>query len=140
MMPHYQHQMKNELMSTPFKDVASAVNSGMLHAAKANEKLDSINPDSSEVVTSTYDRTSTEHSSLSQSDEATEKVRISWKRKKESLQKYKLQEKDRARLKKMLHYNKIVPFIHLPALPVMVEVNTHGRTPKRGDVKKRYSD
>ena len=122
----------NNMMATS-SDVASAVNSGMLNAAKANDKLESIKDCPQPAVTSAYCRTSsTTHSSLSASSDnegATKKVANSHNKKKRStsVQKYKLRRKDRARLKKMLYYNKIVPFIHFSSVPNLVEVDTNSR-------------
>lgn len=117
---------KNQHLMVTSSDVASAVNSGMLNAAKANDKLESMKNCPPPAVSSSYCRTSsTTHSSLSASSDnegATKKVS---KRRSSSLQKYKLRRKDRARLKKMLHYNRIVPFIHLPSMPNLVEVDTN---------------
>ncbi len=126
----YQDKKNQHLMVTS-SDVASAVNSGMMNAAKANDKVESTKNCPPPVVTSSYCRTSsTTHSSLSASSDnegATKKVSNSYNRKKRSssFQKYKLRRKDRARLKKMLHYNRIVPFIHLPSMPNLVEVDTN---------------
>ena len=135
-----EHYQGNALMA-PSADVVSAVNSGMLNAAKANNKLESMKDCPQPAVTSAYCRTSsTTHSSLSTSSDnerATKKVANSnnniKKKRSSSVQKYKLRRKDRARLKKMLYYNKIVPFIHfsMPANLVEVDTNSRGGGTKR---------
>ena len=135
-----EHYQGNEVMA-PSADVVSAVNSGMLNAAKANNKLESMKDCPQPAVTSAYCRTSsTTHSSLSASSDnegATKKVANSnnniKKKRSSSVQKYKLRRKDRARLKKMLYYNKIVPFIHfsMPANLVEVDTNSRGGGTKR---------
>lgn len=129
----YQDRQNQHIMMATSSDVASAVNSGMLNAAKANDKLESMKDCPQPAVTSAYCRiSSTTHSSLSASSDnevATKKVANSYNKKKRSssVQKYKLRRKDRARLKKMLYYNKIVPFIHFSSMPNLVEVDTNSR-------------
>ncbi len=138
------HDKKNQHLMVTSSDVASAVNSGMMNAAKANDKLEYMkNCQPPPAVLSSYCRTSsTTHSSLSASSDnegATKKVSNSYqKKKRSSLQKYKLRRKDRARLKKMLRYNRIVPFIHLPSMPNLVEVDTNASS-SRGAGTKRGS-
>jgi hypothetical protein len=136
-----EHYQGNALMA-PSADVVSAVNSGMLNAAKANNKLESMKDCPQPAITSAYCRTSsTTHSSLSASSDnegATIKKAANSnnnikKKRSSSVQKYKLRRKDRARLKKMLYYNKIVPFIHfsMPANLVEVDTNSRGGGTKR---------
>lgn len=135
---HYPQKKNPQLMATSSaKEVASAVNSGMLNAAKANEKLEDMKKCAPPAVTSSYCRTySATHSSLSASsgnERAAKKISNSSKKKRSSsLQKYKLRRKDRARLKKMLYYNRIVPFIHVSSKPMMVEVDTNASSTSRG--------
>jgi len=137
---HYHQDKKNQHLMATSSDVVSAVNSGMLNAAKANDKLESMKNCPPPAVTSSYCRTSsTTHSSLSASSDnegATKKVSNSYnnnkKKRSSSLQKYKLRRKDRARLKKMLRYNRIVPFIHLPSTPNLVEVDTNASSSRGG--------
>lgn len=131
---NYQQETQKLIATSSAKDVASAVNSGMLNAAKANDKLDSMkkcqvpNP----AVTSTnFGTSSTTHSSLSASSDnegTSKKISTSYKKKRSSsLPKYKLRRKDRARLKKMLYYNRIVPFIHFSSPPIVADIDTNSR-------------
>ena len=132
---YYQHhvnaQKKNHLLTaSSVKDVVSAVQSGMLHARKANDKLDSMKTCPA-ALTSSYCRTTNSSLSQSASTDNAAKKKPHKKKSSPSLQKYKLGKKDRARLKKMLHYNRIVPFIHVTVLPMMVEVDSNDCTTKR---------
>ena len=140
----YPNKKSQQLLTATSPEVVSAVNSGMLNAAKANDKLDSMKNCPPAPVSSSYCRnSSTTHSSLSASSDnegATKKVSNSnIKKRPSSLLKYKLRRKDRARLKKMLHYNRIVPFIHLPSMPNLVEVDTNASSSRGGAGIKRDS-
>jgi hypothetical protein len=131
-----QETNQNMMASSTAKEVASAVTSGMLNAAKANDKLDSMkkcqapslapNP---AVTSSNFGTSSTTHSSLSASSDNegnSKKISSSNKKKRSSsLPKYKLRRKDRARLKQMLYYNRIVPFIHFSSTPMMADIDTN---------------
>ena len=119
-------QDKNHMLTSSANNVASAVNSGMLHAAKANDSVESTKKCPEAVASTDYRTSDTPNSSLSNSlgNEAKKKL---YKKTTSSLplQKIKLRKKDRARLKKMLRYNSIVPFVHLPEMPMMVEVDNN---------------
>ena len=119
-------QDKNNMLTSSANNVASAVNSGMLHAAKANDSVEAMKKCPEAVASTDYRTSTTPNSSLSNSSGNEAKKKL-YKKTTSSLpiQKIKLRKKDRARLKKMLRYNSIVPFVHLPEMPMMVEVDNN---------------
>jgi len=119
-------QDKNHMLTSSANNVVSAVNSGMLHAAKSNDSVEAMKKCPEAVASTDYRTSTTPNSSLSNSSGNEAKKKL-YKKTTSSLpiQKIKLRKKDRARLKKMLRYNSIVPFVHLPEMPMMVEVDNN---------------
>jgi hypothetical protein len=119
-------QDKNHMLTSSANNVVSAVNSGMLHAAKSNDSVEAMKKCPEAVASTDYRASTTPNSSLSNSSGNEAKKKL-YKKTTSSLplQKIKLRKKDRARLKKMLRYNSIVPFVHLPEMPMMVEVDNN---------------
>lgn len=141
---HQEQQQKQERqLTTTSADVASAVLSGTLHAAKTNHNLDinqnnnATGQSSASATSPIHHRSSITQSSISQSFESSssgsseEEGKASTTGSKNNLPpsskkpkarkrrapvpKPSIPRKDRARFDKLLSINNIVPFIHLPA-------------------------
>jgi len=131
-----QNQEAQQLVVTTTLDVASAVRSGALHAAKTNHNLDMSNNTNSNSnegsSSSTFSPVTQSQSSISQSNSRgstsssnsfdrenacgskTSENRSGLIPKKKVKKQHSIPRKDRARYDRLLSANNIVPFIHLP--------------------------